>query len=110
MCTGCMSCSTSICMEAPCSQRNILSLGCRDSQKLKLLSWDNSVGSQDVSAWERLSSPRSMLGYVIFLNIHKGIDSSSLLHDCCTLTSTTDFRLLGKAPSQLFYSSFQGIQ
>ena len=27
---------------------------------------------------------------------------------CCTLTSTADFCFLGKAPSQLFYSSFQG--
>ena len=27
------------------------------------------------------------------------------LHDCCTLTSTADFCLLGKASSQLFYSS-----
>ena len=33
--------------------------------------------------------------------------ASSALHDCCTLTSTTDF---GKAHSQLFYGSSQGIQ
>ena len=32
--------------EAPCSQRNNLAL---DSQRLKLLSWGKTVGSQDVS-------------------------------------------------------------
>ena len=59
---------------------------------------------------ERLSSPRSMLHYVILLNIHKRIGYKFGVACCCTLTSTTDFRFLGKAPSQLFYSSFQGIQ
>ena len=29
------------------------------------------------------------------------------LRGCCTLPSTADFCLLGKAPSQLFYSSFK---
>ena len=43
-------------------------------------------------------------------HIHKGIATSSVLHGCCTLTSTTDFCLLGKTHSQLFYSSSQGIQ
>ena len=41
----------------------------------------------------------------VALNIHKGI---GYLACCCTLTSTADFCFLGKAPSQLFYSSFQG--
>ena len=60
--------------------------------------------------WERVSSPRSMLRYVILLTIHKGIGYKFGVACCCTLTSTTDFRFLGKVPSQLFYSSFQGIQ
>ena len=59
------------------------------------------------NGWERLSSPRSMLRYVILLNIHKGIGCKFGVACCCTLTSTADF---GKTPSQLFYSSFQGIQ
>ena len=36
-------------------------------------------------------------------NIHE-------IHDCCTLTSTADFCFLGKATSQLFYSSSQANQ
>ena len=36
---------------------------------------------------------------IISLNIHK------TTYGCSTLTSTADFCLLGKAPSQLFYSS-----
>ena len=35
--------------EAPCSQRNNLALGGCDSQRLKLLSWGKTLGSQDVS-------------------------------------------------------------
>ena len=30
------------------------------------------------------------------------------MHDCCTLTFTSDFCLLGKAPSHLFYNSSLG--
>ena len=44
--------------------------------------------------WERLSSPRSMLGYVILLNIHKGIGYKFGVACCCTLTSTADFLFL----------------
>ena len=32
-----------------------------------------------------------------------------MLHDCCTLTFAAEFCLLGKAPSQVFSSSSQGI-
>ena len=40
---------------------------------------------------ERLSSPRSMLRYVILLNIHKGIGYKFGIACCCTLTSAADF-------------------
>ena len=48
---------------------------------------------------------------IISLNIHKTTSRRGWhLHGCCTSTSTADFCLLGKAPSQLFYSSSkQGI-
>ena len=42
---------------------------------------------------------------IISLNIDRQLSTG-----CSTLTSTADFCLLGKAPSQLFYSSSQGIQ
>ena len=62
--------------------------------------WQNLNGTASMFTFERLSSPRSMLRYVILL-------TSSALHDCCTLTSTANF---GKALIQPFYSSSQGIQ
>ena len=52
---------------------------------------------------ERLSSPRA-----IMLRTSSYYKRIGYLACCCTLTSTADFCFLGKAPSQLFYSSFQG--
>ena len=43
---------------------------------------------------------------IILLNIHKTTSRAGIGHGCCTLTSTADFCLPGKAPSQLFYSPF----
>ena len=69
------------------------------------------VASACFPSWERLSSPRSMLRYVILLNIDKVIGLQVRRCVLFTLTSAADFLFSWhKAPSQLFYSSSQGIQ
>ena len=50
--------------------------------------------TEHVRVRERLSSPRSMLRYVILLNIHKGIGYKFGVACCCTLTLTADFLFL----------------
>ena len=59
---------------------------------------------------ERLSSPRSMLRYIILLNIHKGIGRKFRVAWLLYFDLNYWLCLLCKAHSQLFYSSSQGIQ
>ena len=59
---------------------------------------------------ERLSSPRSMLGYVILLNIHKGIGYKFGVARCCTLTSTADSASCCTALPKVFSRHLQVYQ